>query len=141
MPLFQCVVKSDTRQVNLFTDEGKVTRAGAGAKELAGDRFPFRGHENGCRAYMGTFCAKEEGSCAFPSPFRVSVNRSGQRPAVVEEEEIGSCAEAASCWVMLRNITGLTPFYCWLYLFRWCSLELPIKAIDGIISSNTPKAA
>ena len=119
MPVFQCAVKPDTRRVNLFTDDGKVIRAGAGAKELAGDGVPYRGYENGCRAHMGTFCAKVEGSCAFPSPFRVSANRSGQRLAVVEEEAIGSGAEVASCWVMLRNITHLTSFCFGLYLLQW----------------------
>ena len=104
MPLFPCAVKPDTLRVNLFTDDGKVTRAGAGAKELAGDEFPFRGYESGCRLPMGPFGTKASGLCAILSPFCVSVNRSGQRPAVVGEAVIGSGAEAYGCSTMLRNI-------------------------------------
>ena len=118
MALFPCAAKSDTRQVNLFTEDGKVPRAGAGAKEPVGDGFPFRGHENGCRGYMSTFGAKESGSCAIPYLLFASVNRPGKQLAVVKKEAIDSGAEVVGCWVMLRNITRLTSLYRGFYMFQ-----------------------
>src|SRR5690606_23554822 len=97
--------KPDTRRANLFTDDGKVSRAGAGAKESAGNGYSFHGYENGCRVYMGTFFAKASDSCAIPYLLFVSVSRLGQRPAVEREEAIGSGVEVVGCRVMLRNIT------------------------------------
>ena len=132
--MFPCAVKPDTLRVNLFTDDGKVTRAGAGAKELAGDEFPFRGYENGCRLPMGPFGTKASGLCAILSPFCVSVNRSRQQPAVVGEAVISSGAEAYGCWAMLRNITNIKFICLGIYLFQCHSSGPPIKAIDGVKS-------
>jgi len=127
--MFQCAVKPDTRRVNLFTEDGKVSRAGAGAKESAGDGYSFHGHENGCRGYMGTFCTKASGSCAIPYLLFVSANRSGRRPAVEGEKAIGSGAEAVGCCVMLRNIT---------YVKRLCLMLYPepMTPIRTVCKSN-----
>ena len=118
MALFQCAVKPDTRRVNLFTEDGKVSRAGAGAKESAGDGYSFHGHENGYKGYMGTFCTKASGSCAIPYLLFVSVNRPGKQPAVVKKEAIGSGVEAAGCRVMLRNITCIKCLFSVFCLFQ-----------------------
>ena|GEM_PF-6294209 len=107
MAVFPCAAKPDTRRVNLFTNDGKVPRAGAGAKEPVGEGYSFHGYENGCRGYMGTFGAKESGSCAIPHLLFASVNRPGKQPAVVKKEAIDSDAEVVGCWVMLRNITNI----------------------------------